>query len=66
MLASSSLGEKSIEGIVATSYGFVRRHLTIRLNSVLKAVKLPARIAALHSGLTNMNRKALTHFKLLR
>jgi hypothetical protein len=55
MLASASLREEGIEGIIATSNGLIRGHLTIRLDSVLKAVEFPAGITSLDTGLTNMN-----------
>jgi hypothetical protein len=35
MLASSSLGEEGIEGVITTTNSLVRGHLTIRLNTVL-------------------------------
>ena len=37
MLACSSLRKEGVEGIISTSNGLVRRHLTIRLDSVLQA-----------------------------
>ena len=41
VLAGTSLGEEGVEGVVAAAYGFVGRHLTIRLDAVFEAVKLP-------------------------
>ena len=38
MLASSSLTEEGVEGIVTASNGLVRGHLAIRLDAMLKAV----------------------------
>ena len=38
----------------------VRRHLAVRLNAVLEAVQLPARIANLHAGLADVDRDDLT------
>jgi hypothetical protein len=55
VLSSTSLREKGVERVIATTDGLIRRHLTIRLNAVLKAVKFPARISGLNTGLTNMN-----------
>ena len=60
MFASSSLTEEGVEGVISTSDGLVRRHLTIRLDTVLQAVQLPARIANLNAGLANMDTDALT------
>ena len=42
VLASTSLGEKGVERVVTAADGLVGRHLAIRLDSVLEAVKLPA------------------------
>jgi hypothetical protein len=41
VFASTSLREKGVERIITTSDSLVRRHLAIRLNAVLEAVKLP-------------------------
>ena len=38
MLSSTSLREEGVEGIISSSDGLVRGHLTIRLDTVLKAV----------------------------
>jgi hypothetical protein len=37
VLSGSGFTEESVEGIITTSDGFVRWHLTIRLDSVFKA-----------------------------
>jgi hypothetical protein len=42
MLSSSGFGEKSIKSIISTSDGFIRWHLTVWLDSMLKAEKFPA------------------------
>ncbi len=55
MLSSSSLTEEGVEGIVSASNGLVRGHLTVWLDSMLQAVELPACIANLHTGLTNVD-----------
>jgi len=55
MLAGSSLGEKGVEGVIATTNGLIGWHLAVRLDSVLKAVKLPASISGLHACLANVN-----------
>lgn len=51
MFTSSSLTEEG---------GFVVGHLTIRLDAMRKAVKLPAYTAHLNTSLTNMDREAFT------
>ena len=60
VLASSSLAEEGVESIISTSNGFVRRHLTIRLDTMFQAVKFPAGITDLDTGLSEMNRDALS------
>ena len=55
VLACTSLGEEGVEGVIATTDGLVGGHLTVGLDSVLKAVELPAAVAALHTGLTKMD-----------
>ena len=65
MFASTSLREKGVERIVTTADGLVGRHLTIWLDAVLKAVELPAAIAHLDSGLTDMKGKNFSHLGLI-
>jgi hypothetical protein len=55
MLSGTSLAEESVERIVATSYGFVRRHLTIGLDAMLKAVEFPAAVTGLNTGLAHVD-----------
>ena len=59
MLASAGLAEKGVEGVVASADGLVGRHLSVRLDSVLEAVQLPASIADLHASLSDVDRYAL-------
>jgi hypothetical protein len=54
MLASSSLAEESVEGVISTTNGLVTWHLTIRLDTVLETVQLPAGITDLNTGLSNV------------
>ena len=60
MFSSSSLWEEGVEGVITTSKGLVWGHGTIRLDTVLQAVELPAGIAHLATGLANMDGDALT------
>jgi len=53
MIATSSLGEEGLEGVISES--LVRGHTTIWLDSMLKAVELPASIANLATSLADMN-----------
>jgi len=61
VLSSSSLAEEGIEGVVSTSDGLVRRHLTVGLDTVLQAVEFPAGITNLDSGLSDVDRDTFTH-----
>jgi hypothetical protein len=61
MLASAGLGEEGVEGIIATANGLVARHLSVRLDAVLEAEKLPASIANLDATLSEVKAKDLTH-----
>merc|ERR1711981_874719 len=55
MLSSTSLGEEGVEGIITTTDGFVGWHLTIWLDTVLEAEKLPAGVTNLDTGLTDVD-----------
>jgi hypothetical protein len=62
VFSSSGLAEESVERVIASSDGLVTGHLTIRLDTVLQAVQLPAGIAHLDSGLADMDTDAFTHY----
>jgi len=62
VLSGASLGEESVERIVATADRLVGWHLSIGLDSVLEAVQLPAGIAHLDSGLADVDADAFPHF----
>jgi hypothetical protein len=61
VLTSTSLGEEGVESVITATDGFVRWHLTIRLDSVLEAEELPAGVAALEAGLADVDADALAH-----
>jgi hypothetical protein len=61
VLASTSLREEGVEGIVSVSDGLVGGHLAIRLDAMLKAVKLPACISDLSTGLSNVDGDNFSH-----
>jgi hypothetical protein len=61
VLASTSLGEEGVEGIVTSTDGLVRRHLAVRLDAVLKAEKFPGGITELDTGLTKVDIDNFTH-----
>lgn len=55
VLARGGFAEKSVEGIVRGTNRLVVRHGTIGQNAVLEAVKFPALITRLDTGLAQMN-----------
>jgi len=61
VLASASLREEGVEGIIAAANGLVGGHLAIGLDAVLEAVKLPAGITSLNTSLTDVDGNTLTH-----
>jgi hypothetical protein len=61
MLASTCLREESVESIIAATDCLVAGHLTIWLNAVLEAEKLPARIANLNATLAHVEAESFTH-----
>jgi hypothetical protein len=60
--------EEGVESIITTSDGLVRWHLTIRLDTVLKAEEFPAGVTDLDTSLTDVNTDDFSHFviKVLR
>jgi hypothetical protein len=61
VLASASLREEGVERVITTSDSLVGRHLSIRLDTVLKAVKLPAAVAHLDTSLAEVKGKYFSH-----
>jgi len=55
VFAGSSFGEKGVEGIITAADCFVAWHLSVWLNSVLEAVKLPTGVSHLDTGLADMD-----------
>ena len=55
VLSGTSLAEEGVEGIVSSSDGLVTGHLPIGLDAVLKAVKFPAAVSGLDTGLAHMD-----------
>jgi hypothetical protein len=64
MLSGTSFTKKGVKSIISSTNGLVTGHLSIRLNAMLEAVKFPAGISDLDTGLTNVNRDALPHFQI--
>ena len=67
VLAGSGLGEESVEGVITATDGFIGGHLTVGLDSVLKAEELPAGVTDLNTSLSNVNRDDFSHlyYKLI-
>jgi len=55
VLASSSLAEEGVEGIVSSSDGLIRWHLTVWLDTVLKAEQFPTGVTNLNTSLSDMD-----------
>jgi len=55
VFSSTSFTEESVEGIITTTNGFVRWHLSIRLDTMFKAEEFPASITYLDTGLTDVD-----------
>ncbi|KAG7278491.1 hypothetical protein CRUP_038786 [Coryphaenoides rupestris] len=60
VLPSSSLTEEGVEGIISTSDCLVTGHLSVWLDPMLQTVELPAGIANLDTGLTDVDGDTLT------
>jgi hypothetical protein len=61
VLASTSLREEGVESIITTTDGLVGGHLTVGLDTVLEAEKLPAGVTDLDTGLTDVDADGFTH-----
>merc|ERR1719456_1205078 len=61
VLARAGLREERVESVVSAADSLVRRHLAVRLNAVLQAEELPARVTNLAPRLSHMNQNGLTH-----
>merc|ERR1712213_175742 len=59
VLASSSLGEEGLEGVVPE--GLVGGHVAVGLDAMFEAVELPAGVSNLATGLADVDGDALTH-----
>ena len=50
----TSFTEEGVERVITATDGLVGGHLTIRLDTVLEAEKLPASVTDLDTGLTDL------------
>ena len=55
VLSGSGFREESVEGIISSSNGLIRGHLTIGLDSVLEAEKFPACVTDLDTSLSDVD-----------
>ena len=60
MFSSAGLTEERVERVIPAADGLVAGHLSVRLDAVLQTVELPAGIANLDAGLTNVDTDTLT------
>jgi hypothetical protein len=64
VFVSTSFRGKGVEGIFTTTDGFVRGHLVVRLDVVLKAEEFPVGITDLDTSLIKVNVDYFTHFEI--
>jgi hypothetical protein len=57
VLASAGFVEEGVEGVITTTDGLVGGHLSVGLDTVLEAVKLPASVTGLDTGLAYSSKK---------
>jgi len=62
VFAGTGFAEKGVERVITSTDGFVRRHLTVWLDSMFQAVKFPAGVTHLDTGLANVNGDDFSHF----
>jgi len=55
VLSGTSLGEEGVEGVVTTTDSLVGWHLSVGLDTVLKAEQLPTGVTDLDTSLTNVD-----------
>ena len=60
MLSGSSLAKEGVEGVISATDCLIGRHLSVRLDTVLETVELPAGIPNLDTGLSSVDRNTLT------
>ena len=61
VFSGTGFREKGVEGIISSSDGFVRGHLSVRLDSVFKTEQFPAGITDLNTSLSNVYRNNFSH-----
>ena len=61
VLSGTSLREEGVESIITTTDGLIRGHLTVRLDTVLKAEEFPAGVTDLATTLTDVDTDSFSH-----
>jgi len=59
MLPCTSLGKECVEGVVPATNRLIAGHLSIRLDSVLKAEQFPTSVTDLNTSLANVDAESL-------
>jgi hypothetical protein len=62
MLAGPGFTEECVECIISSTYRAITWHATVGLDAMLQAVKLPAGISDLDTGLSYMDTDDFSHF----
>ena len=60
VFSGPSFTEEGVEGVITAPFVVIRRHVTVRLDAMLHAVKFPAGVTDLDTGLSEMYRDAFT------
>jgi hypothetical protein len=61
VFTSTSLREEGVESIITTTDGLIGWHLTVWLDTVLKAEEFPAGVTNLDTGLSDVDRDNFSH-----
>lgn len=61
VFTGTSLREEGIEGIITSSDGLIRWHLSVGLDTVLKTIEFPTSVTNLNTSLANVNRNNFSH-----
>jgi len=64
VLSGTSLREEGVESIITTTDGLIRGHLTVRLDTVLKAEEFPAGVTDLATTLTDVDTDSFSHLSI--
>ena len=64
MFPGSSFTEKGVKGVISLFEAIIGWNLSVRLNPVFEAEKLPTGIGDLHTRLSYMNRNDFSHLYL--